>query len=414
MKTATEVQWPAVTQVQWCDPDGQHWRRRDDGSEEPFDPVTGAVNHPGQQDGEPAEEAVLEEVRRLRLKDRAVRALKQERAQARGERAPVLLPDFLAVPDEPVRYRVDGLWPVGGRVVCSAQYKAGKTTLLDNLLRALVDEQDFLGSFAVNAPAGRVVLIDNELDERMLRRWLREQGIAHPERVAVISLRGLVGTFDLLDEDTRGRWAARLRAVEAGVVLFDCLRPVLDALGLSEDKEAGTFLVAFDALLAEAGCSEAVVIHHMGHNGERSRGDARIRDWPDVEWSLVREKGEEDASPASARRFFAAYGRDVDQPEGLLEYDVDSRRLSFAGGTRNDAKAAACLPDVLAYLGDNPGATQRAVIAALATIAAPRREIVAALKQGIKDHRVDTADGPRRAILHFAAAPAEPSGTSAP
>ncbi len=359
------------------------------------------------------EGALLDEVRRLRLKDRAGRMLRQERAEARGERAPVLLADFLAVQDDPLLYRVEGLWPVGGRVVCSAQYKAGKTTLLDNLLRALVDGERFLGAFTTNAPPGRVVIIDNELDERMLRRWLRDQGIAHSERVAVVSLRGAVGTFDLLDEDTRARWAAKLRKVEAGVVLFDCLRPVLDALGLSEDKEAGVFLVAFDALLAEAGCSEAVVVHHMGHNGERSRGDTRIRDWPDVEWSLVRETGDEDTSPSNGRRFFAAYGRDVDQAEGLLEYDPNSRRLTFAGGTRGDAKAAACLPDVLAYLTENPGATQRGVIAALGTIAT-KREIVAALKQGQKDQHIDTMEGPRRAILYSAALVTDASGTSAP
>ncbi len=106
-------------------------------------------------------------------------------------------------------------------------------------MRALADDEMFLGRFAVNAPEGRVVVIDNELDERMLRRWLRDQGVRNVERVAVLPLRGRVGTFDLLDDDTRARWATKLREVDASVVLFDCLRPVLDALGLSEDKDAG-------------------------------------------------------------------------------------------------------------------------------------------------------------------------------
>lgn len=241
---------------------------------------------------------------------------------------------------------MDGVWPVGGRVVLAAQYKAGKTTLRNNLLRSLVDGDHFLDEFRVEAFEGTVVLIDNELDERMLRRWLREQGIKNTDRVHVLSLRGRVGSFDLLDDQVRARFANMIREVQGAVVLFDCLRPVLDALGLSEDKDAGRFLVAFDALLAESGASEAVVIHHMGHSGERSRGDTRLRDWPDVEWQLIREAtGGEQA--AEARRFFKAYGRDVNVPEGLLEYDEETRRVTLAGGSRRQTTGENLVPALL-------------------------------------------------------------------
>jgi len=147
------------------------------------------------------------------------------------------------------------------------------------------------------------VLIDNELDERMLRRWLREQGIKNTHRVHVLSLRGRVGSFSSLDDQVRARFASMIREVQGAVVLFDCLRPVVDALGLSGDKDAGRFLIAFDALLAEAGASEAVIAHHMGHTGERSRGDTRVRDWPDTEWQLIRE-ATDGQQTAEARRFF--------------------------------------------------------------------------------------------------------------
>ncbi len=352
------------------------------------------------------------EVERLELRDEAARIVRQKRAGALLEPSPMLLGDFLAVQDEPERYRVERLWPVGGRVVLAAQYKAGKTTLRDNLVRALADDELFLGRFEVNPPEGRMVVIDDELDERMLRRWLRDQGVRNTDRVAVLPLRGRVGTFDLLDEDTRARWAAKLREVGASVVLFDCLRPVLDALGLSEDKDAGRFLVHFDALLSEAGAAEAVVVHHMGHQGERSRGDTRIRDWPDVEWRLVRQAAEDGQQEAGARRYFAAYGRDVEQPEGLLAYDPGSRRLTFEGGTRQDSAAEEVLPDVLAYLGDDPGASQRAVIAALHVH--PRRHVITALEVGKQRGRIDTAEGAKRAILHFLATPESASAPSAP
>jgi hypothetical protein len=71
------------------------------------------------------------------------------------------------------------------------------------------------------------------------------------------------------------------------------------ALGLDEHREAGRFLVALDTLLADAGIPDAAVIHHMGHVTERSRGDSRIRDWP--EWRLVRED-DEPSSPGTSPR----------------------------------------------------------------------------------------------------------------
>ena len=90
----------------------------------------------------------------------------------------------------------------------------------------------------------------------------------------------------------------------------------------------GAFLVPLDALLAEAGIPDALVVHHMGHTNERSRGDSRLRDWPDVEWRLMRK----DDDPASAR-FFTAYGRDVDVEEQELGYDAATRRLTVVGGS---------------------------------------------------------------------------------
>ena len=94
------------------------------------------------------------------------------------------LDEFLAQPDPPVTYRIERLWPADGRVLLAAQYKAGKTTLIGNLLRTLVDGDPFLGRYPVVRPAG-VYLIDDELHPNTLRRWLREQQIANPQRITV-------------------------------------------------------------------------------------------------------------------------------------------------------------------------------------------------------------------------------------
>jgi hypothetical protein len=335
---------------------------------------------------------VRHELRRLEVLQEARRRL---RAGESATRPPMLLLDqFLAVPDEPVRYRIDELMPIGARVLLAAQFKAGKTTLVANLLRSLVDGVDFLGR-PVTTPDGRVVLLDGELDERMLRRWLREQRIRDTDRIALVSLRGRLSSLNLLDPAVREEWAGELRALDAGLVVLDCLRPVLDALGLDEDKEAGRLCVTFDELLAAANVDEGLVVHHMGHNGERSRGSSRLRDWPDVEWKLVRQ----DDDPASAR-FFSAYGRDVDVPESALAYDANSRQLSVVGGNRQDSKARVLVPAVLDVLGEaKEPLTTRALVDLLADTG-PRDTVREAVALAVAAGSVRTEPGPRRSTLH--------------
>lgn len=344
------------------------------------------------------ERRVATEVCNLKAREEAARIVRQERAGALDQPSLVRLSDFLAVEDEPARYRVENVWPVGGRVVLAAQYKAGKTTLRNNLVRSLVDGAPFIGEFRVEPFEGSVVLIDNEMDERMLRRWLREQRIENTDRVHVLALRGRVGSFNLLDDRIRAQFAGMICAEQGAVVLFDCLRPVLDALGLSEDKDAGRFLVAFDALLAESGASEAVVIHHMGHAGERSRGDTRLRDWPDVEWQLIREE-KDGKQLAEARRFFKAYGRDVNVPESLLEYDEESRRVTLAGGSRRQTAADRLIPDVLGYLDTHPGVSQRSIEDGLKEHR--RADVRAAIKEAAGQKLIRTKPGMRNSTLHW-------------
>jgi hypothetical protein len=96
-----------------------------------------------------------------------------------GEIAPLnatALSDFLAEPDDPVRYRVTDLWPSEGRVLLAAAAKSGKTTMVAaNLIPCLVDGGQFLGKFDVEQiTEGTVVLLNMEVGTNTLRRWMRD------------------------------------------------------------------------------------------------------------------------------------------------------------------------------------------------------------------------------------------------
>ena len=61
----------------------------------------------------------------------------------------VTLREWLRAPEPPLDWRIPGWQPEGSRVIVSAQYKAGKTRLVANVVRSLVDGADFLGTHPV-------------------------------------------------------------------------------------------------------------------------------------------------------------------------------------------------------------------------------------------------------------------------
>lgn len=360
-------------------------------------------------DIEEQREALIEfELDKLRVRREAKRRLDDE------ERPPIVLPpvkrldELLAEPDTEQQYRVDQVAPAEARIMLNAQWKAGKTTIVGNLIRSLVDDdQPFLGRFTVNTPAERLVLIDDELSERTVRRWLRDQDIVNTPAVAdVITLRGRLGVFNLLDDRVRTEWANRLRDVGCDYLILDCLRPVLDALGLDENRDAGKFLVAFDALLSAAGIGDSTVVQHMGHAGERARGDSRLQDWPDAIWNIVRETDNPD-SP----RFFSAYGRDVNVPEGKLSFDAATRRLTYASGSRRDAATDAAVIGVVRFVAkvDGEPLSGRAIEAALGGDHS-QKTIRSAINAAVQRRFLAVTEGPRRAKLHTIAYPCAECG----
>jgi hypothetical protein len=262
---------------------------------------------------------------------------------------------LLAKEDDPVRFRIDGVWPAGGaKVLCAAPAGGGKTTLSGNLVRSLADGDPFLGKFAVNHTAHRIVVIDNEMTEPMLRRWLRRQQVRNTAAVAdVVNLRGQAGLFDMSNHRLRGEWARRLRDLGCDVVIFDCLKPVLEAMGLDENRETGKFLYPFAEMLADAGVEDVLVHHHMGHANERARGDSTLLGWTEANWKIVRK----DDHLARPRFFSTDKVRDADEPvgEGLLSFDPATGHLTYVGGDRaataqseNTEKRMQAVLDVLA------------------------------------------------------------------
>jgi hypothetical protein len=128
----------------------------------------------------------------------------------------VTLTERLTQPQAPTRWRIENWLAVDSRVMLAAQYKAGKTTLVGNLIRSLLDGDPWLGVAAVTTIDGTVVLIDTEMSAAQLDDWYREQGIRASDRVVIVTLRGALSCFNILDASRLGRAASRGRRPISG------------------------------------------------------------------------------------------------------------------------------------------------------------------------------------------------------
>jgi hypothetical protein len=86
----------------------------------------------------------------------------------------------------PIAYRIADLWPKGGNVLLAAQFKSGRTTMRDNLVRSLADGDPFLDRFKTTRVRRTVAILDLEMNVDSAWRWLRDQSIATQERVRLV------------------------------------------------------------------------------------------------------------------------------------------------------------------------------------------------------------------------------------
>ncbi|MCA9768224.1 MAG: AAA family ATPase [Gemmatimonadetes bacterium] len=311
----------------------------------------GGVDLPREADRDGLEADIAKRMQLLMV-DREARRRIDEREATGIVLPPVTgLRHLLARDDDPVRMRVDRVWPAGGaKILCAAPAGGGKTTMSGNLMRSLVDGDPFLDVFTVHQPVRRAVMVDNEMTEGMTRRWLRRQGIRNLDAVVdVVLLRGNAGLFNLGNDRLREMWARRLRDLGCDFLILDCLSPVITAMGLKEATELGKFLDPLTNLMTEAGVGDVLVHHHMGHDAERARGDSTALGWSDANWKITRD--------GDARYFATDKVRDAEElvPEGLLSFDAG--RLTYAGGdraaTRRDEGVERRLSEILDILADH-------------------------------------------------------------
>jgi hypothetical protein len=312
----------------------------DDLAEHVFNPIgTPAGTDPG--DDPEYQRRVREKALDKRIDIEARRLAEQALAPDPPAPGAITLDQFLQQPDTPARWRVEGLWPCGGRVLVPAAAKTGKTTLVvRNLLTSLVTGAPFLGRFTTTPTERAVAYLNLEVGADTMRRWLRTSGIDPHARIVIANLRGQASLLDIGTPAGRDKIARWLAQHNTGVVILDPLAPLLAALGLDEDSnhQVAQFFNWWNETLTAAGVDEDLICHHTGHDGQRSRGASRLLDEPDAIWTITRPKpptdnDDEEGQRLSEHRFIAAAGRDVDLAKSGLQFDPATGRLTLVEGS---------------------------------------------------------------------------------
>lgn len=351
--------------------------------------------------------AVADEVLRQRARREAKRVVDAENVCAEPIPTPAFLDDLLAEEDEEDAWRMEGVWPAGGTVLLAAGAKSGKTTTTGNVVRCLVDGDRFLGVHAVEKvlPHQTVAVLDYEMPRRKVKAWLRDQNIQNQQSIVVWTERGRAGQFDPRDESSRAKWVAALQEVNVKVWIIDCLSPILSALGIDENNntEVGAVLDGINTIAAAAEVDEVLLIHHMGHGAERSRGASRLVGWPDVNWRLMWPKDDRNpnAEPdPNGPRYFAAFGRDVDVREGRLVHDSATRHLTYMEGGRKSDAATVNLGKLLVFVRDNPRLGTRKLQDGLTAQLGGRDTVRSTLKTAVEKGYVLALSAPGNSLEH--------------
>lgn len=271
---------------------------------------------------------VANELRRLRVRKDAQEAFKAENEPASPPFDAGTLAEILARPADPPM-RVDGLMPWDASTLIVAQRKTGKTTLVLNLIRSLLNGDDFLGTFKVRPVTGAVALLNFEVSAAMIARWADNAGIDR-DRLYVVNLRGRRNPLSHAGD--RAKLAADLRARGVETLIVDPFGRAYTGKSQIDAGEVGSWLVDLDLFArGEVGAKDLILTTHAGWKGERTRGSSALEDWADSILTITRSEKDE------SMRFLRAMGRDVEIDEDRLDYNPTTRTLSMSGaGSRKN------------------------------------------------------------------------------
>lgn len=219
--------------------------------------------------------------------------------------------------------RIKDLLNFDGTCLLIAQRKTGKTTLISNVIRALLDGSALFGIYDVSKVNGTIGLFDLEMTPALLGKWLGRLPIENRDKLKIYPTRGKVGnTFSYLISNT-AEFTNWLRNENISILIIDPLAPLLSTLGMDENNNSDIrrLFTLIREVASNAGIGEIILSHHAGWNANvRARGASAFEDMVDVIWRLEM-KGDE--------RLFSTLGRLGNIPSTSISLDTSTGLLEL-------------------------------------------------------------------------------------
>ena len=257
------------------------------------------------------------------------------------------LTEELAKPDEDITFIIDQLWPTGANISLTATYKAGKTSTINNIVKALTDGETLFGHFPTHH-TGRIAIWNYEVSANQIRRWLREVNIRNTDNISLMNMRG--HTWPLTSEYVMEKTIQWLFDNDITTWLIDPLaRAFVGSGDENSNQDVGIFLDTLDYIKDQAGVKNLLIAAHTGRNAEqgnnRARGASRFDDWVDARWMLTKD--------TDGQRWFTADGRDVQLDESRLDWDENNRtQIIHIGIGKKETKTEKVDDIILAILAE--------------------------------------------------------------
>lgn len=315
-----------------------------------YNPTTGEI-FDGAETLSDIDYLTAQEIKMSRARRMAKKVLDAEEAESTYH-TPIYvrsLTDELKLPIEEVKWTIKDVFPTGANVTLTAQYKAGKTTLINSLAKSLADGEKFLNYFDQPDHNGRIVIFNYEVSENQYRRWMNDVAIESSDKITLVHLRGK--RLPLIVPRVEDLVVSILKDLDAKTWILDPFARAFTGCGdENSNSDVGVFLDTLDVIKDRAGVSNLVLPIHTGRaqeNGvDRARGATRLDDWADVRWLLKKTQD---------GRFFSADGRDVMQEEQMLTFDEQTRSLTLGGVDSRMAKKRGLEDMWIDVVSANPG-----------------------------------------------------------
>lgn len=262
------------------------------------------------------------------------------------------LTDALQLPKPDVTWTIEGLHAVGGNTTITAGFKVGKTTLMRNLVKSLVDGEPFLGQHPIRKLDGRVAYFNFEVMGWEFNERIGELGIKATDKLVLVHSRERKSRFDLMVDVVFEDAASMLKAGEVEIVILD---PFSGAYYGDENSnsEQNLFLRRLDEFKLAAGITDLFMPVHTGRmveeGNERARGAAKLDDWADNRWIYTKDADTQE-------RFLKGTVRRLgDLEEQGLQFDSSTGSLSYSAtrGSRKDKAGKSIEASVLAFIKAN-------------------------------------------------------------